>query len=273
MIERYRTWLYAPLDHPDRCLRALTSDADQVIWDLEDAVDESSKESARETLTSLLGTSLSRTPWVRINGLDTPWGLKDLQSVAAFGSKAPRWVVPKASRKTVQTLQSVGIGGQWLLIIETAEGLLDILNGPVQAWDIPGEVRLAFGSLDYRNDIGAQETSDESELLMPRSLIVLASRRWRWEPPIDAVIPSIHDTEALRDSASRGRSLGFGGKMIIHPRQILPVHQVYEPTAQEIAWAQEVISASQSHGTVQVEGAMVDRPVVARARQILADAQ
>ena len=272
MRERYRTWLYAPLDRPDRCLKALASDADQVIWDLEDAVEESRKESARETLIDLLSTPLARVPWVRINALDTPWGVTDLKTVApAFGSGKARWVVPKASGATVEIMNTVDVDGQWLLIVETAEGLMDLLDRSGQGWQIHGPARLAFGSLDYRNDIGAQETPDESELLMPRSVLALVSLRWCWDPPIDAVFPGIQDVAGMKASASRGRSLGFGGKMVIHPNQIGPVHTVYEPTSEEVAWAEEVVAASEARGAVQVQGAMVDRPVIERARRILAN--
>lgn len=273
MTESFRTWLYAPGDRPDRCIKALASEADQVIWDLEDAVREPDKLAARETLVKLLVQEpLTRMPWIRLNALDTPWGTDDLLALSeAFGTRTPRWVIPKTTRATIETLRCLGMVGEWLLIIESAAGLRDVWQ-MARPWQISGVTRLAFGSLDYRNDIGALETPDESELTMPRSLLVWASRVWGWPAPIDAVYPAIEDGEAIRTSAWRGRSLGMAGKMVIHPRQISPVQEAYAPTDQEIAWARDVLRAAEGGGAVKVQGEMVDRPVIERARRLIRDA-
>lgn len=270
---KVRTWLYAPGDHPHRCLKALASDADQVIWDLEDAVNPDAKALARTEISALLKGPLRRVPWVRINGIDTPWGRDDLEGLEkSFGPHQPCWVVPKATGRTVEQLSSWTSRGRWLLIIETAEGLSDVIHAR-NPWHLPGEARLAFGAIDYRNDIGAQETDDESEIAVPRSLLALISRSWNWPAPIDAVTPAIDNLDRVHSSARRGCALGMDGKMIIHPCQIGPVHQAYRPTPSDIEWAQEVIALSKQGGAVKVHGAMVDQPVVDRARRILRDAE
>ncbi len=266
MPDTSRTWLYAPGDRPDRLQKAMESRAHEVIWDLEDAVSSDQKLRARDTVTRLLKEPLSRTPWVRVNGLDTAWGYDDLGALHDAVGPNLRIVLPKATRAAVQELCERGFAREWLFIIETAQGLADVMDVK-NPW--PGIGRLAFGALDYRNDIGALETADEGELGFPRSVLVLASRVWGWPGPIDAVFPGITDGDALEASARRARALGMAGKMIIHPQQIAPVHRAYAPAPDEVAWAREVMTASQNAGAVKVRGAMVDRPVIERARQIL----
>lgn len=266
-----RSWLYAPGDQPERCKKALASSADQVIWDLEDAVSVDAKPSARQILAHLLHESLPRTPWIRINGLDTPWGSDDLKTLAReFGTREPRWVVPKATSDTIQTLRHMDVPGRWLLIVETAEGLMSAFHER-DPWDVPGQARLAFGALDYRNDIDARGNGDESELTVPRSLLVLVSRSWNWPSPIDAVFPEFEHLERLENSARRGRALGMGGKMIIHPAQIEPVHAAFGTTDDEREWAKSVLKAAKNKGVAKVSGGMVDRPLIEKAQRILED--
>lgn len=269
MAESYRTWLFAPGDHPERCLKALATKADQVIWDLEDAVAVDAKLSARKVLADLLATDLSRVPWIRVNGLNTAWGRDDLTTLKkAFGHHMPRFVLPKATRTSVQEIREHT--AQWLLIVETAQGIADLLD-VAHAWPVSGVARLSFGALDYRNEMDARETADEAELLFPRSLMVLASKVWKWPAPIDAVFPDIEDQAAVRRSAERARNLGMPGKMVIHPRQIAAVHEAYAPSLEEEAWARTVLDAAESTtGVVKIRGRMVDRPVIEWARKILA---
>ncbi|MDA8206061.1 MAG: CoA ester lyase [Thermaerobacter sp.] len=269
-----RTWLYAPGDRPDRCLKALASPADQVIWDLEDAVTPDAKLAAREIIGELLRRPLARTPWIRINSMDTVWGEEDVRVLArAYEKVEPRIVVPKMNTGAAARLAELsGVVAHWLLIVETAQGLLDALHSP-RPWSLPGAARLAFGALDYRNDIGAVEMEDESELTVPRSLLALVSRGWGWPGPIDAVLPDIEDPDRVERSARRGRSLGMAGKMIVHPAQIAPVHRAFGPTDDERVWAQEVLAAAGSAGAVKVRGAMVDRPIIEQARRILESAE
>lgn len=269
MTERYRTWLHAPGDRPYRCLKALVSGADQAIWDLEDAVYVAAKVTARKLVAELLCGNLPRVPWVRINGLDTAWGEDDFKSlVGIFANRVPRFVIPKATVAIAQKVADFGVDGERLYIVETASGVADLMNA-VRPWPSLGSARLAFGALDYRNDIRALETPDESELLFARSLLVVTSRQWGWPAPIDSAFPNISQGVGLKGSTQRGRALGMGGKMIIHPDQIRSVHEVYAPTAEELSRAERVLAATSSKGVVQVDGIMVDRPIIEQARQVL----
>jgi citrate lyase subunit beta/citryl-CoA lyase len=277
MPERTRSWLFAPADRPDRCLKALAGAADQVIWDLEDAVAPEAKEEARRTVRELLRQTAGepRVPWIRVNGLFTPWGPEDLLSLQdAVSDARARWLVPKADARTVGRLEAWRregkVRGQWLLLVETARGLDDLARAE-RPWLAGDAVRLAFGALDYQADLGAGPVGpDEAELAVPRHLMARRSRVFGWPAPIDAVYPGYRDPEGLRAAAERARRFGFAGKMVIHPDQIGPVHEAFTPTAEERAWAERVLAASRAGGVATVDGAMVDRPVVERARQILA---
>jgi len=153
-------------------------------------------------------------------------------------------------------------------MIETAIGL-DHLNDIANSQQV---LRLALGNLDLQADLGMVCDIQESELQMARYQIVLASRVAKISPPIDGVTPSTDDIERITSDAQRARRMGFGGKLCIHPKQIPLVKMAFMPTTEEIAWANRVIEADQSSkgGAVQLDGRMIDRPVVLLARRILA---
>jgi citrate lyase subunit beta/citryl-CoA lyase len=135
--------------------------------------------------------------------------------------------------------------------------------------------RLAFGAIDFQLDTGVR--GEDAELAYARSRIVVASRVAGLEPPIDSITESIHDEERLAKDAQRARSFGFGGKLCIHPRQISGTHRAFAPTEEEVEWARGLVDAlgaqaEGDRGAFSYRGAMVDRPVIDRARQILASA-
>ncbi len=267
-MERYRSWLFAPGDVADRCLKALHSAADQVIWDLEDAVPIARKGQARDTILRLLAeVPGDRVPWIRIN---------DLEDLSALGPHR-RWVVPKMDQTRLEQLHrqvpTVLKHREWVFIIESARGLWD-LSHAVTPWHLFGDpIRLAFGSLDYLNDIGAQATPEELELLGPRTLLPWVSRAWEWSGPIDTVFPYLDDQAQFTLSTQRARTMGFQGRFIIHPQQIAPVNRIFMPSKAEQQWAQKIITQSEQAGAVRLEGEMVDRPVLERARRILETAK
>jgi citrate lyase subunit beta/citryl-CoA lyase len=123
--------------------------------------------------------------------------------------------------------------------------------------------------MDFALDIDSAET-DEA-LLFGRSVLVVASRIGNKPAPIDGVTATIDDPKRVRAGARRSRELGFGAKMCIHPSQIAVTAEAFRPTPEEVAWATELITAAEATGTsaIAVGGAMVDRPVLDRARRIL----
>lgn len=268
-----RSWLFSPADVPERCLKALAAGADQVIWDLEDGVAEEKKALARANLSELMAKAGEEPPWIRINGVGSTWAEEDMALLWTLDHTPLKIVVPKADAHSVsrlaQWVSERPRAVQWLWIIESAQGLWDVMHaeGP---WMSEYGGRLAFGALDYQTDLAGEVGPGEEEILMARSQIALASRVWGWPSPIDAVFPGISDTQGLDASARRARRLGFGGKMVIHPRQIPVVNKAFTPDDQEIQWARKVLAEIGRAGVLNIGGQMIDRPLIERARQILA---
>ena len=129
---------------------------------------------------------------------------------------------------------------------------------------------LAFGHLDFSLDIGA--SSDWENLLFARSQLVLQSRLAGAAPPLDGVTVSFDDPEIVSNEARRARDLGFGGKLLVHPRQVAPAQAVFKPSEDDYKWALSVLDAvADSRSAVKLDGAMIDMPVIKRAERIKQD--
>jgi citrate lyase subunit beta/citryl-CoA lyase len=255
--------LFVPADRPERFQKAAASGADAVIIDLEDGVPSGAKAAAR----SALRTDFTALPiLVRINAAGTKWHEDDLRAVAELPLVGI--VVPKAELREELRAICSGTGTAYqhpvVALIETARGLAEAR----QIAALPGVERLAFGSVDFCADLGCAHTRDA--LLAARSELVVASRLAGKLAPIDGVTTSIKDPELVLADARYARELGFAGKLCIHPGQVAAILTGFQPDATEIAWARRVLTSS--HGAVTVDGAMVDEPVRARARHILARA-
>lgn len=256
------TWLFVPGDRPDRFAKAASSGADAVVLDLEDAVAPAEKDQAREQVCRWLTHSGSG--WVRVNAATTPWHAADVAALADCPGLLGL-VVPKAEDPHVLSDLALRLPADTALValVETALGVHRAVELASGAAD-----RLAFGSIDFAGDIGADGSWDS--LLHARSGLVLASRVGGVAPPVDGVTTAIGDPARLASDVAAARGLGFTGKLCIHPGQVEAVRAGFAPGADEVAWAERVLSAvGDAEGAVAVDGAMVDRPVVERARAIL----
>lgn len=255
-----RSYLFVPGNRPDRYDKACATRAHAVIVDLEDAVPPGDKVQARSALAQWL--SAERPVLVRVNASETPWFDDDLRACTRPGVSGI--VLPKAERaEAIGRIASVCAGAPILPLIESARGLWNAMAIAQAA----GVQCLLFGSLDFQADLG---TGDD-DLLHARSQLVLISRVAGIAAPVDGVTQAIDDPELLRRDCHRSRQLGFAGKACIHPNQVDIVNGCYGPTAEEMAWADRVVTAfERTHGNaVQVDGRMVDRPVLLRAQAIL----
>ncbi|MDQ3787448.1 MAG: aldolase/citrate lyase family protein, partial [Actinomycetota bacterium] len=126
--------------------------------------------------------------------------------------------------------------------------------------------RPVFGGIDFAADIGVDPLS-RTALLHARSTLVLAAAVAGCAPPVDGVTMALSDVDAVRDDTRHAAELGFTGKLCVHPRQVPVVHEAFRPSDAEVAWARSVLAAGD--GVAAVDGQMVDRPVLLRARRIL----
>jgi len=259
------SWLFVPGDRPDRFGKAARSGAEEVICDLEDSVAEEGKDQARGHVTQWLEQGGSA--WVRVNASSTPHYEPDIAALTGLAGLRGI-VVPKAEDPAALAVlgRRLGPGTGILALVETAAG---VLRAPAIA-RCPAVSRLAFGSIDFAADIDA--ALDDEALLMARTTLVIASRAARKPAPVDGVTTALDRPEAAAQDAARARRLGFGGKLCIHPAQVLAVARAFCPSEAEIAWAREIIAAAGPKGTGASRGSgqMIDKPVIDRARRILA---
>lgn len=260
-----RSYLFVPGTRPDRFDKAIASGADQVILDLEDAVADDRKAEARDAVAAWLkpGTPVA----VRINGPTTPWFDDDLALCRQAGVAAVS--VPKVDGVDQIRAADAALDGATMILpfIETAAGF----HAAESVARAPRVARLLFGSIDFQLDVGIP--GEDEALLLFRSQLVLVSRLAGLAAPVDGVTTVFDTLEPVEADARRAQRMGFGGKLCIHPRQVAVVNACFRPTDDEIAWARRVIASEGASGNaVALSGEMVDRPVVARARAILARA-
>ncbi|MDK4717837.1 CoA ester lyase [Rhizobium sp. CNPSo 3968] len=262
MIER--TFLFVPGDRPEKFTKAMDSGADVTIIDLEDAVSPQRKSLARQAMASYLSEPKSKKVIIRVNGGDTPWYHDDIMAVRTtniVGLMLPKTTGPEQIERVLETL---GRPLEIIPLVETAKG---IVNLPAIS-DHPAVQRMAFGSIDLQMDIGIPGSRDA--LLFARSQIVLHSKASELLPPIDGVTTNFRDPSTVLEDCRYARSLGFGGKLCIHPNQISPARMGLAPEESEVAWAEEVLNAVATEtGAVSLNGKMIDAPVVEYAKRVL----
>ena len=264
-----QTYLFVPGNRPERFAKALASGADRVILDLEDAVAPGDKAAARTAIAGWMASAgeASAKVLIRINDAATDWHAQDLalaHSVQAVCVMLPKCEAPS---QISEVLDSLAASATVLPLIETARGVL-ALPGIASA---PGVARLAFGSLDFMADLDI--SADSLALDVAAAQIALASRAAGLASPLAGVTPAL-DAAQVGTDMRHARSLGFGAKMCIHPVQVAAVHAALAPSAEELAWAQRILQAweSSSVGAIQLDGKMIDRPVVLKAQRIAAQA-
>ncbi len=267
--------------------KSLALPADSLVLDLEDAVTPENKDSARVTVTRWLKeVDFGRQErMVRMNPLDTPWGVKDLE--VTMQGKPDSYLVPKVRTKddllridTIISRMEREYGhppGEVKLVVlstETPQGLLNIRDFGA----CPRVDSLSWGAEDLSASIGARRNRDEHgqflEVFRYARIMTLLAATAADVQPLDTVFVDIKDTEGLRRDCLEGAWMGFTGKITIHPSQIEIVNEIFTPSAEEIAESKELLAAfeeNQKAGKMafSFKGQMVDVPHLTRARTIL----
>ena len=256
--------LFVPGHRPELLPKAAASGADAVIMDLEDAVSPADKPAAHMALASRPDLPVPLV--VRCNGFDSSWFAADM---AALAKNPPQMLMlPKAESADHLNVIATELGADMPIvpIIESAVGLAAIEAMMAH----PSVLQCAFGHLDFSLDIGAEPHWES--LYYARGKIVIASRLGQKAAPLDGVAVRFDDAEIVASEARLARDMGFGGKLLIHPKQIAPAKAVFRPSDADYEWARRVMAAvANSASAVQLDGAMVDVPVIKRAEAIIRD--
>ncbi len=280
MITLRRSMLFLPGNNERFLARALESEADSIVLDLEDAVTPEQKPEAREMVKHFLRAAdfRGKERVVRVNGVTTPWGEEDLKAVVEGGVDLV--LVPKADGEAIvqtsdrivtEAEERLGVtGGRTKLmpLIETALGVISVER---TAFSSPRIVALAFGGGDYGLSTRARVGPDQLEYLYPMTRIMLAARAAGEIPIGTPYAQDIRDLDAVAQSARREHALGYEGKLVIHPSHIKPVNEVFTPTQEEIVYARRVIEAFEAadRGAITVDGRLIEHLHVTEARRLL----
>jgi citrate lyase beta subunit len=267
-----RSLLFAPASDERKLTKALASAADAVVADLEDATAPHEKEAARGIVEGLFSdtTETRSARALRVNAPGTEWFEGDLE--LADRLQLDILMLPKA---TPSTVASLGPGGPPVLaIVESAEGLR-------LAYETAAAERvfaLALGSHDLGAELQTSARPDGLELLYARSKIVADSAAAGRRPPFDTVYLDVRDPVGLEQESVLASTLGFRGKLCIHPGQVEVVNRVFAPSEEELAWARRVLEAYEQglrdgRGAVALDGKMVDMPIVRKAERLLGEAR
>jgi citrate lyase beta subunit len=268
-LQTARSLLFAPGSDERKLRRAIETAADAVVADLEDAVAPTRKDEARALVKRTLGDARSAAAMmVRVNGADSPHFERDLELVRSLPLQAI--VMPKATPETVDALGRSG--PPVIAIVETAQGL----RLAYETASHPRVKALVLGAVDLGLELGLEVRPDGQEVLFARSKLVLDSAAAGIRGPFDLVHLDVRDDDGLEAECLLARSLGFRGKACIHPAQVDIVNAVFAPGEGELAQARRIVESyergvAEGRGAVALDGAMIDRPVVERARRLIAD--
>lgn len=268
----HRSYLFVPALKQSMIKKAIASEADCVIIDLEDSVAVTEKRLARETILESLEHTSGSTVFLRINDLHTSFWEEDLSCAIQAGVTGI--MLPKSeSAEDIQTItKKIDKAALTIIpLIETAKGVQQVAEIASSSQSVE---RLAFGSIDYSLDIDCQLTPGGLELLFARSQIVNASRAAKIYAPIDAVYPDLNNEDGLAQEAKLARQLGFKAKLLIHPKQVDPIHQIFSPSQQELDECEEIVEAfeqaeQQGVASIAYNNKLVDYPVYKRAKELL----
>ena len=279
-----RSLLFMPGNNPAMLQNSDIFEADAVIYDLEDAVSVTEKDSARVLVKEFLSAGKKEFPMeivIRINGLDTEFYQKDLQAVVS--DKIDTIMLPKATLETLIQLdkiltsiekeknltKKIGV----IPIIELAGSVLEI----DQIAKAPRVNGILLGAEDLSSDLEVARTKKGDEILYARQRVVMACAAYKIDS-IDTPFTDTNDEQGLYDDCRFVLGLGFTSKSAIHPNQVGAINTTFVPTMDKIKWALRVEQANEEAlkkglGVFSLDGKMVDKPIIERAKKILIKAK
>ncbi len=276
-----RALLYMPGDDWKKITKSITLGVDCICMDMEDGVAINHKAEARATIAKALqeldfGKSEKL---ARINSIGSGFEKEDIEAVLPFhpdGIVIPKLEDVKQIQWASENIESAELRHNWpvnsvriLVIVETARGILNLK-------EIASHPRLdaiIFGGEDYAASVGATRTKDAVELLYAREAVVAACAAFELQA-IDIVAIDFKDIEAVRVESEFGAQLGFSGKQIIHPAQVVPAQEAFTPSDEAIAYAKRIVETFEAAqksgaGAYALDGKMIDMPLVRNAQKVL----
>ena len=282
-----RSMLFVPGNNPGIIRDVHIYKPDSVMFDLEDAIAITEKDSARFLVHNMLKNlgnyykELGIETVVRINGLATEFWQDDIKAVVTGGVEVIRIPMTEsvedvmavdAEIEKVEREAGMEVGSTKIMVaIETALGVMNsfaIAKSPTKRL-----IGMALSGEDFVTSMKTTRTPEGDELYVARGMIAMAGRACGLEV-LDTVYADVNNDEGFLKEANLIKRMGFGGKSLIHPRQVELIHDVYTPTEVEITKARKIVEATeealkQNLGVFTVDGKMVDKPIIERAQRVL----
>ena len=285
-MDLFRSLIFVPGNRPNMLERAISFDADIIMVDLEDAVPPAEKTAAREVAKEWVTKLAKEAPrpsrkiMVRVNSLDTGLTQDEVAAVAgpdlygiSLGKPESVWDVREADRILSAIEDSASLEHGSIKLIPWIESAKAAMAAQQLGAASPRIAALAFGAEDYTNDMGIQRTDSGEEVFYPRSGLPVAARA-AGVASLDSPFVAFRDPEALRRDVLVARQMGYTGKFAIHPSQIEVINDIFSPAEDEVAYALQVVEAwnraeAEGRGSADLDGRMIDVPVIKRARNLL----
>ena len=276
-VQKRRSFIFCPGNKPDMIPKALSSGADMVCIDLEDAIIPEHKSISRDSTVKAFENLLSPKDvetLIRINDVNSKDGIEDINAILNSKNTATGLMLPKIQsveedknleKQIIESKKNLNLH----IIIETNMGLEN-------SWSIahssPLIKSLLFGGVDMSADLGCN--GDWFSLLYARSRVVHAAAGAGIDS-IDVPFLDLEDMEGMNNEAQKSRNLGFSGKGSIHPKQIHQLNKIFTPSEEEIIYANKVITAfnDASDGLVVVDGKLIEKPVLRTALKTIANSK
>ncbi|OCG06632.1 citrate (pro-3S)-lyase subunit beta [Gilliamella sp. wkB178] len=278
-----RSMLFLPGANAAMLSTSFVYKPDSIMFDLEDAVSIKEKDSARllvaQTLLLPVYKEHGIETVVRINALNTPFGLKDLEAVVRAGVDVVRLPMTnsaddihelEAHVERIEKECGREVGSTKLMA--AIESAVAVVNAVSIAKSSPRLIGIALAAFDYLVDMQT-ERGDGTELFYARCAVLHAARVAKIDA-FDVVYSNVNDDEGFLKEVSLIKKLGYNGKSLINPRQIELLHNAYAPTAAEVEHAKKVVEAAEEGernglGVVSLNGKMIDAPIIARAQKVI----
>lgn len=283
-MKTLRTMLFMPGNNPGMLVSADNLEADAIIYDLEDAVSTSQKDAARDLVASALRTLSYKNSvvTVRINPTDSPYWKDDIRAIIPAGPDG--LVIPKSNKDTAKEVfdfidefskeNNIENNLKYYMLVESARGILELEDIVKESDRIEG---LLLGAEDYSVDMQVKRTEGSEEIAFARYRIVTVAKAYGLNA-IDTPFTDIDNMDGLKRDTKFVKTIGFNGRLIVGPRQVFAVNEMFSPTQAEIEDAKVIVSQAEEAerkglGVFSFRGKMVDKPIITRSENLLKSAK